>query len=350
MKTVAVIFGGKSQEHDVSCRSALAVLNHLDRTMFTPVRFGINKQGDWLLFEGSDEDITNGEWEAQAGGQGLADFISMCRRRIIDVVFPVLHGPNGEDGTIQGLFEMLDIPYVGCGVLSSAASMDKEYTKLLVSTTDVPQCRYRSVSRYDFNRLDQEKLCADIGADLGYPCFVKPANAGSSVGISKAENEMGLTAALAKALIYDSKAVVEEFVRGSEIECAVLGNDDPEASGVGEVVPCNDFYDFDAKYNRGDDSVIRIPAELNPDLAQKIRGYAIKVYKVMGCSGLSRIDFFCDKETGTIVFNELNTLPGFTVISMYSKLWAERGVTFENLVSMLINLAFDRYNGRQRKY
>lgn len=349
MKTVAVIFGGQSQEHEVSCRSALAVLNNLDRSQYTPVRFGINKSGDWLLYQGEDENITDGKWQEQAGVQGLSQFISMCREGAIDVIFPVLHGPNGEDGTIQGLFEMLGVPYVGCGVLSSAASMDKVYTKTIVSTTNVPQCKFCQVRRADMD-ANVEAICNVIEDKLGYPCFVKPANAGSSVGISKVENREGLIDALNNALIYDSKAIVEEFVKGSEIECAVLGNDNPQASGVGEVVPCNDFYDYDAKYNRGDDSVICIPANLDPVLAQQIREYAIEVYKVMDCSGLSRIDFFCDKSTGKIVFNELNTLPGFTVISMYAKLWAQEGLAFGALVDKLIDLAFDRFSSKQRKY
>lgn len=349
MKTVAVIFGGQSQEHEVSCRSALAVLNNLDRTQYTPVRFGINKDGSWLLYEGMDEDITNGQWQAKANDQGLGIFAKMCTSGQIDCVFPVLHGPNGEDGTIQGFFEMLDVPYVGCGVLSSAASMDKVYTKTIVSTTSVPQCKFVSVRRADMV-TSKEQVFDEISSKLGFPCFVKPANAGSSVGISKVDDITGLEDALNTALIYDSKAIVEEFVKGSEIECAVLGNDSPKASGVGEVVPCNDFYDYDAKYNRGDDSRISIPADLDPMLAQKIREYAILVYKAMDCSGLSRIDFFCDKETGNIVFNELNTLPGFTVISMYAKLWAQEGVSFAELVSTLIDLAFDRHKSRQRKY
>ncbi len=349
MKTVAVIFGGQSQEHEVSCRSAQAVLNNLDRSKYTPVRFGINKSGDWLLYQGEDENITDGKWQNKADVHGLGQFVSMCREGAIDVIFPVLHGPNGEDGTIQGLFEMLNIPYVGCGVLSSAASMDKLYTKKIVSTTNVPQCKFCQVRREDMAG-DTDAICDKIVGMLNFPCFVKPANAGSSVGISKANSRKSLVDALNKALIYDSKAIVEEFVRGSEIECAVLGNDNPQASGVGEVVPCNDFYDYDAKYNRGDDSVICIPADLNPVLAQKIREYAIEVYKVMDCSGLARIDFFCDKSTGKIKFNELNTLPGFTTISMYAKLWAQEGLSFGALVDKLIDLAFDKFSYKQRKY
>lgn len=349
MKTVAVIFGGQSQEHEVSCRSALAVLNNLDRTEYTPVRFGINKEGHWLLYEGSDQDITNGQWQEKADSHGIGIFAEMCSEGQIDVVFPVLHGPNGEDGTIQGFFEMLDIPYVGCGVLSSSASMDKVYTKTIVSTTNVPQCKFVSVRRVEL-ATDADEVYDAIEEQLGFPCFVKPANAGSSVGISKVEDRSGLSEALQTALVYDSKAIVEEFVKGSEIECAVLGNDAPRASGVGEVVPCNDFYDYDAKYNRGDDSRISIPADLAPELVQRIREYAVTVYKAMDCSGLSRIDFFCDKETGNIVFNELNTLPGFTIISMYAKLWAQEGVTFDQLVSQLIDLAFERHSSRRRKY
>jgi len=329
---------------------------------------GITKDGQWLTYDGPAEKIGSGEWQAIARQKLLTqkqettsateiDANNSARgifaedvKATIDVVFPVLHGCNGEDGTIQGLFELAGIPYVGCGVLGAAVGMDKGYSKIIFEKEGLPQGDYLVFSRKQIN-YQNEDVIKEVEGKLTYPCFVKPSNAGSSVGVNKAANREELIKALEIAAKNDRRILVEEFINGREIECAVLGNDSPIASTIGEVVPCNDFYDYEAKYQVGDSSRVVIPVEnLAPETVEKIKEYAVRAFKCLDCAGLSRVDFFVHKVTGEIFINEINTLPGFTQISMYPKLWAQSGIPFPELIDKLIELAFERFEDSKREF
>jgi D-alanine-D-alanine ligase len=259
-----------------------------------------------------------------------------------------MHGLNGEDGTIQGLFEMAGIPYAGCNVLSSAVGMDKAVSKVLFEHAGIPQGRYIVVKRPDIEE-NFKAIAGRVRDELGYPCFIKPSNAGSSVGISKVKEPAGLLQALKIAGQYDRKILIEEFINGREAECAVLGYDTPVASTVGEVIPCNEFYDYNAKYMGGDSKII-IPAALDKETLETIRQYAVSAFKALDCSGLSRVDFFVEKQTGKVYINEINTMPGFTSISMYPKLWAASGLPYGQLLDRLIELAYLRFTENQKSY
>lgn len=375
-RRIAVVFGGQSSEHEVSRVSAQSVLENINRDKFDVVMIGITKDGRWLGYDGPVEKLGSGEWQAIAEGRALRQAntcaaeeestekglvgVGTSAKAIlrsaagenekgpIDVVFPVLHGCNGEDGTIQGLFELAGVPYVGCGVLASAVSMDKAYTKIIFEKVGIPQGKYLTFSRKQVNQ-DPEQLAAEVEAVLEYPCFVKPSNAGSSVGVSKAHDRKELVEALRFASRFDRRILVEEFINGREVECAVLGNDDPIASTVGEVVPCNEFYDYEAKYQSGDSSKVIIPANLPAATMEEIRRYAVKAFKALDCSGLSRVDFFVHKETGAVYINEINTLPGFTSISMYPKLWEATGISYSELIERVIDLAVERFEDSKRE-
>ncbi|PYG89516.1 D-alanine-D-alanine ligase [Ruminiclostridium sufflavum DSM 19573] len=366
---VAVIFGGQSSEHEVSRVSAQSVIENIDKDKYDVAMIGITKAGQWLTYEGPVEKIGSGEWQSvaqqklmeektevkEAASEIAADnsarsIFDKKTKAPIDVVFPVLHGCNGEDGTIQGLFELAQVPYVGCGVLGSALGMDKAYSKVIFEKEGLPQGEYLVFSRKQIY-YEQEDVINKVEAKLTYPCFVKPSNAGSSVGVSKAGNREELIKALDIAAKNDRRILVEEFIDGREIECAVLGNDNPVASVVGEVVPCNNFYDYEAKYQAGDSSRVIIPAEeLEAETVEKIREYAVKAFKCLDCAGLSRVDFFVHKQTGQIYINEINTLPGFTQISMYPKLWDKSGIPYTELIDRLIELAFERFDDSKREY
>lgn len=368
-KRVAVIFGGQSSEHEVSRVSAQSVIENIDKQKYDIVMIGITKEGQWLTYEGETEKIGSGEWQSIAQqrllvqknavikasqetalSNSVRNIITGKGNNSIDVVFPVLHGCNGEDGTIQGLFELAQIPYVGCGVLGSALGMDKAYTKVMFEKEGLPQGDYLVFSRKQIYN-EQEDVIRQVEERLTYPCFVKPSNAGSSVGVNKAGNREELVNALIIAAKNDRRILVEEFIDGREIECAVLGNDTPIASTVGEVVPCKDFYDYEAKYQAGDSSKVMIPAEnLNSETVEKIREYAVRAFKCLDCAGLSRVDFFVHKKTGQIYINEINTLPGFTKISMYPKLWDKSGIAYPELIDKLIELAFERFNDCRREF
>jgi D-alanine-D-alanine ligase len=375
-KRVAVIFGGQSSEHEVSRVSAQSVIENIDKSKYDVVMLGITKEGQWLAYDGPVNKIGSGEWQqlAQADikekkqnaqlmaarkqqeraetqiGNTARTIIADSSKEPIDVIFPVLHGCNGEDGTIQGLFELAGIPYVGCGVLGSAVGMDKAYTKIIFEKEGLPQGDYLVFNRKQVN-FQTEEVINEVEGRLTYPCFVKPSNAGSSVGVNKASNREELKRALEIAAKNDRRILVEEFINGREIECAVLGNDNPIASTVGEVIPCNDFYDYEAKYQVGDDSKVVIPAEnLPPETVQKIREYAVRAFKCLDCAGLSRVDFFVHKVTGEIYINEINTLPGFTQISMYPKLWAASGIPYAELIDRLIELAYERFDDSKREF
>ena len=349
--SVCILFGGISPEHEVSLRSAESVLNHLDHKKYNIFPLGITKNGDWILFGGDDYSmLPSGEWVdhpanrraaiSPVRGQGLLSFEGDCVvRERIDVVFPVLHGENGEDGAMQGLLQMAGIPYVGSHVAASAVAMDKTLTKLVVDNADLPQAAWLLVRSSEAEeRMD--KILDSVEARFRYPVFVKPAGTGSSVGVSKATDRQTLREALLTAGAYDEKILVEEFIHGREIEVAVMGNDSPVASICGEIDSGADFYDYDSKYVT-DTSTAYIPARIPEEVAEQVRDMAVKIYKVVGAQGLSRVDFFVTYEGNRVVFNEINTLPGFTSISMYPKLFAASGIPYSRLIDNLLELALE---------
>ena len=361
---VAVVFGGRSAEHEVSLQSARYVVASLDRTRYEPVLIGIDRAGRWFLNDGSlmliDEDDTrsirmqNGSTEVALTANGARRAIVPVGRadaRVgaapadgsdgigpIDVIFPVLHGPYGEDGTIQGLAKLADLPCIGAGVLGSAVGMDKDVMKRLLRDAGIPIARFVA-----FTERDRDRFGFDAVAELfGSPVYVKPANLGSSVGVARAATAVEYDSALRDAFEYDTKVIVEECVHGREIEVAVLGNDDPRASVPGEIVPKDGFYSYDAKYIDADGAALMIPADLPPDAVARLQELAIHTFRVVECSGMARVDFFL-RPDGEIVVNEINTIPGFTRISMYPKLWEASGVSGGELVATLIELAREKY-------
>lgn len=349
--SVCVLFGGISPEHEVSLRSAEFVLNSLDPEKFNVFPVGITKNGDWILYAGKDYSLLpTGEWKnypenrraaiSPVRGQGLLSFEGDCVvREWIDVVFPVLHGENGEDGAMQGLLQMAGIPYVGPHVAASAVAMDKTLTKLVVDQAGVRQAVWMLVRSADVDaRLDW--VLDQVEKKFNYPVFAKPAGTGSSVGVSKASDRNALKDALLKAGTYDAKILVEEFIHGREVEVAVMGNTSPVASICGEIDSGAEFYDYDAKYVT-DTSVAYIPARISEDVSEQVRDAAVRIYSAIGCQGLSRVDFFVTYEGNEVVFNEINTLPGFTSISMFPKLFAASGIPAGQLVEELLNLALE---------
>lgn len=350
--SVCILFGGISPEHEVSLRSAESVLNNIDKEKYNIFPVGISKEGDWTLYAGKDYSLLpTGEWKnnpenrraalSPIRGQGLLIFEGDCVvRERIDVVFPVLHGENGEDGAMQGLLQMAGIPYVGPHVSASAVAMDKTLTKLVIDKAGVVQAKWELVRRSDLEHRC-EKTVERLEAAFAYPMFVKPAGTGSSVGVSKAANREALVKALTFAAKYDDKVLVEEFIQGQEIEVAVMGNENPVASVCGEIDSGAEFYDYDAKYIT-DTSVAYVPARIDDETAERVRETAVKVYQSIGCRGLSRVDFFVTAEGG-IVFNEINTLPGFTSISMFPKLFAASGIPYGQLIDELLQLAVEAF-------
>ena len=349
--SVCVLFGGISPEHEVSLRSAEFVLNSLDPEKFNIFPVGITKNGDWILYAGTDYSLLpTGQWKdypenrraaiSPVRGQGLLSFEGDCVvREWIDVVFPVLHGENGEDGAMQGLLQMAGIPYVGPHVAASAVAMDKTLTKLVVDQAGIRQAAWMLVRSSDVDlRLDW--VMDQVEKKFSYPVFVKPAGTGSSVGVSKASDRDALKDALLKAGTYDAKVLVEEFIAGREVEVAVMGNESPVASICGEIDSGAEFYDYDAKYVT-DTSVAYIPARISEDVSEQVRDAAVRIYSAIGCQGLSRVDFFVTYEGDEVVFNEINTLPGFTSISMFPKLFAASGIPAEQLVEELLKLAME---------
>ena len=349
--SVCVIFGGMSPEHDVSLRSAESVLNHLDPNKYNIVPVGITKTGDWYIYGGTDYSLLpTGEWVnhpmnrraaiSPVYRQGLLSFEGDCVvRERLDVVFPVLHGENGEDGAMQGLLQLAGIPYVGPHVSASAVSMDKTLTKLVIDSASIRQAKWHLVRSFELNsRMD--RILDQIEGKFQYPVFVKPAGTGSSVGVSKASDRAKLEQALLEAGKFDEKILVEEFIHGREIEVAVMGNRNPVASICGEIDSGAEFYDYDAKYVT-DTSTAYVPARIPDDVAEQVRELAVKAYTALGCQGLSRVAFFVPYEGNQVVFNEINTLPGFTSISMYPKLFAASGIPYDNLVDELLRLAME---------
>ncbi|HRQ41074.1 MAG TPA: D-alanine--D-alanine ligase family protein [Chloroflexota bacterium] len=362
---VGVIFGGRSGEHEVSLQSAQSVMQALDPAKYVVVPIGIDKHGRWLT---GDPLAALTEGHASQPATLLPDPQSAALMQVeeserqitgltanpkqlravaeLDVIFPVLHGPYGEDGTVQGLLELADLPYVGAGVVGSAVGMDKAIFKQVMAANGLPVLPWRLVLASQW-RAQPETVLAAIEAELPYPVFSKPANLGSSVGICKCHNRAELRAGLDEATRYDRRVVVEQGINGRELEVAILGNDDPIASVVGEIRPRRDFYDYVAKYI-SDDSELIIPAPLTPEMAAQVRELAIQAYRAIDCAGLGRVDLLLDKDYGKLYLNEINTIPGFTRISMYPKLWEASGLSYSDLLDKLIELAMERHEEKEQ--
>jgi len=343
MDRLGIFFGGRSNEHEISLLSAAAVISSIDRTKHELFYFGITRNGVWKHYEGPVEAIADGSWE------NTAEDVTVDQvRAMIDFAFPVLHGPYGEDGKIQGLFEMLDLPYAGSGVTGSAIAMDKVAAKQIFLSTGIPTC--------DFALVTSEALAADPEGEtercdrsLPYPMFVKPANMGSSVGISKVRNKAELKAALLLASKYDRRIIVEEGINCREVETGVIGNESPEAACVGEIVAKADFYDYKAKYSDDAGTMILVPADIDDDTRERVRSIAVKAYLALDCAGFARVDFMIDRDTGAVYVNEINTIPGFTKYSMFPMLWGESGLPFGELVERIVDYGYERYNAKNNR-
>lgn len=357
-KTVAVFFGGRSGEHIVSLRSAASIMDAIDQEQYKIVPVGITREGSWI----TGSDAWKALWENRRPDQATAtvlltdptnpglliretDLSDHWRFEPVDLAFPVLHGPYGEDGTIQGLFEMAGLPYVGSGVLASSTGMDKVVMKTLFREQGLPVAKY--LSFYKQQWLDQQQSWLEkVEQELGYPAFVKPVNLGSSVGIAKSATADDLVKAVEEAFRYDQKVLIEEFVAGREIECGVIGNRRASASRPGEIIPCNEFYDYRAKYI-DDRSELVVPVELGTELEEKIRRFAVAAFHAVEADGLARVDFFLRSTDNSLIINEINTMPGFTSISMYPKMFEASGLKYRELISRLMELAVERYQSRR---
>ena len=361
-QTVGILFGGKSAEHEVSLQSAKNVYEAIDRSRYEPVLIGIDKSGRWLLNEtasfllNSDDPkhisldlsgdpvalipASTGALSIGSAPHSLPPALQTPLK--LDVIFPILHGPFGEDGTVQGLLKLADLPFVGPGVLGSAAGMDKDVMKRLLRDSGIPIGKFLAI-----RSSETAPAFAKVTETLGLPFFIKPANMGSSVGIAKVHNEDEYLPAMSDAFQYDNKILIEEFISGRELECAVLGNETPEASVVGEVCSSHEFYSYNAKYLDENGASLEIPANITAETAGKARDLAIQTFRALCCEGLSRVDFFL-RENGDVLVNEINTMPGFTKISMYPKLWEASGISYTGLIVRLIELAIERYAKEQK--
>ena len=340
-KKVAVLFGGQSTEHEVSRVSASSVLRNIDVAKYDVYPIGITKEGKWFEYTGSIDKIESGEWEKDEYYK-TPEGQKFLFNKEVDVVFPVLHGLYGEDGTIQGLCKLLNLPCVGPGVMSSALCMDKIYTKYLLERFGIKQAEYVVVLAHEYKE-ESKQIIDKIEKTLTYPLFIKPSNSGSSVGITKAHSYEELKTGLEEALKYDRKILVERGINAREVEVAVLGNDYPKAAVPGEIVPAKEFYDYEAKY-QNEASKLLIPAALSSEKLEQIKELAIKVYKILDCAGMARVDFLVDKDTEEMYLNEVNTIPGFTKISMYPKMWQASEKSYVSLINELIELAIERNN------
>jgi D-alanine-D-alanine ligase len=359
-KRIGILFGGRSGEHEVSLASAKSVMEAIDSSRFDVVPIGITKEGRWIAAGDPLEALQSGRLEdsqpvALLGDPSQQGLMRLAKERSgltetsvaqLDVLFPVLHGPYGEDGTVQGLLELADIPYVGAGVLGSALGMDKIAMKDIYRSHGLPVVKYLPLKRRDWQH-DPESILDRIESQLGYPCFTKPANLGSSVGITKAKSREELVAGMNEAASYDRRLLIEEGISAREIEVSVLGNDDPITSVPGEVVPCNEFYDYAAKYI-DDASELLIPAPISPELTVRVRRLAVQAYLAIDCAGMARADFLLDRGSDKLYISELNTIPGFTPISMYPKLWQATGMSYPELIERLIDLALERHADKSR--
>jgi len=353
---VGILFGGKSAEHEISIRSAKNIIESIDKDKYEVLLLGIDKKGKWLAGQSAEnlllKNISSVE-ESQKGdllafapgkaGNALVDLNNSGNVSELDVVFPVLHGPMGEDGTVQGMLKLADIPFVGSGVLGSAAGMDKDVMKRLFRESDIPVGGFEVVYSHEFERINYE----EIADNLGLPLFIKPANLGSSVGIHRVCTREEFDSALENAFLFDNKLIIEEYIEGREIECAVLGNDFPAASVLGEIITQHDFYSYKAKYLDERGAELKIPADLPEDTTEKIRNLSIRSFQAVCCSGMARVDCFLSDE-GKIYINEVNTIPGFTSISMYPMLWEASGIPYSELIDRLIQLAIERHEKENR--
>jgi len=352
---VTVVYGGKSTEHDVSLQTALSVIQAIDRDKYEIQPVYINKLGDWLQrpkVTGEINDVkmliaSNDEKEQSTALISPISRLSNTKPddSQLQVVFPLLHGANGEDGTVQGLFELLDLPYVGANVLASSVAMDKVVLRDLFASYGFAQPEYRSFTRYDWEQRKAACL-TQVENELGYPCFVKPANAGSSVGISKCKTQSDLEKGIEEALKYDHKMIIEKAVNGREVEIGIIGNDEPIASVAGEIAYESEFYDYQSKYHDEQTKLI-IPARMPDEVYEQMKEIAIKAYKAINCTGLARIDFFLTDDHQLLI-NEINTLPGFTPFSMFPQLWAHSGLPYAELIDRLIQYAIERYEAKKK--
>ena len=352
MKKALILFGGVSSEHDISLISAKSVIENTPKDKYDIITVGITKDGRWYLYTGDVENLPEDKWlcdkdklkpaviSPDRADHGIIVLGEKAEKIKVDVVFPVLHGKNGEDGAVQGLLQLAGIPFVGCDMISSACCMDKVITNTLLDEAGIAQAKWLGLKEHEYKE-NGEEFIKKAEEYLGYPIFVKPANAGSSVGVSKAADKDSLKRAIAKAFKEDSKLVLEEGITGKEIECAVLGNEEPIASLVGEIESCNDFYDYDAKYIN-EASKLYIPARIEQKISDEIRETAVRAYKALGCSGLARVDFFVREGDNKVLLNEPNTIPGFTSISMYPKMFQKSGVEYPELIDRLFMLACER--------
>lgn len=360
-QSVMVLFGGVSTEYLISLRSAFNIIKGLREAGFRVLPVGMTPRGEWYRYDGPDEAIPEDHWQDYISEPGATtlpqavirsprDFIAAICGSVPDCIFPAVHGINCEDGALQGLLTLSGIPYVGCGVLASAAGMDKMHAKMIFRYARIPQCRFTSATRSEIKR-NSAAVADRVAAKVGYPCFLKPSNGGSSVGTCRAADREQLAAALVEVSQYDRTVVIEEFVRAREIEVAVMGNDKPRAAQIGEVATSDQvaYYDYEAKYFMDDGAEVILPAPLDEKKAAKIRRYAIKAYKAMGCAGLARVDFFISRDTGEIFINEVNTLPGFTPISLFPKAFAASDVPLKQLVRKLCRLAIQEHEAQSRK-
>jgi D-alanine-D-alanine ligase len=354
---VGILFGGRSAEHEVSLQSAKNIIDAIDRNKYEVVLIGIDKKGQWHLSQesrfllpttqsGLPELPESGENLALVPGKQDEQLVALSGQQglgSLDVIFPVLHGPFGEDGTVQGLLKLANIAFVGAGVLGSSVGMDKDVMKRLLRDAEIPVARFIAINRYASKEIDFDYA----REQLGLPLFIKPANLGSSVGIHKVKDRQGFEAALGDAFNYDNKILIEECIDGREIECSVLGNDNPIASVPGEILPRHEFYSYEAKYLDENGAVLKIPAKLPLEISERIRQLAIKTFSVLCCAGMARVDFFL-RNGREIIVNELNTIPGFTRISMYPKLWEATGLSYSELIDKLIDLAIERFELEKR--
>ena len=352
---IGILFGGKSAEHEVSLQSAKNVFEAIDKEKYNPILIGVDKTGKWLLNNNSkfllnidnpkliklNQASNSIALVPQSGGK-ISNFTNRENNVTINVIFPILHGPFGEDGTVQGLLKLANIPFVGASVLGSAVGMDKDVMKRLLRDAGIPIGKF-IVLKSD----DQIPDYKAIKNKLSTPFFIKPANMGSSVGISKVHNESEYLAGVKNAFDYDVKIILEEYIKGRELECSVLGNSEPIASIPGEVVPSHEFYSYEAKYIDEKGAILKIPAKISNETAKQIQDLAVKTFQILSCEGLGRVDFFL-KDNGKVIVNEINTIPGFTKISMYPKLWEASGISYTELIDRLIQLAIERFNKEQK--
>ncbi len=345
--TIGIIFGGRSGEHEVSCLSAASVIRAIDKEKHRIKCYGIAKDGCWRALPEDGEDlaelIEKGEWVEKSKAFNMGRL-----KGEVDFALPIMHGPYCEDGKIQGLFEMLDIPYGGCGVLASAIAMDKIIAKDIFIKTGLPTCKY-IYAKGETVKADMEKSLDKIEKAMGYPVFVKPANLGSSVGISKAVDRASLEKAILTAAKYDRRIIAEEFIDGRELETAVLGNQMPEVAEVGEILTDAEFYDYEAKYISVSGLKLAIPADISPEQREEIRRLAIKAYKAIDGEGFARVDFFMERATGKIYINEINTIPGFTKYSMFPLLWQKSGLDYSAVIERIIELGYERYYAKNSR-